>query len=71
MGAPLKDGANQEAAMTVIGLDLQKRYITAYAMPKDSELVAEQRRVLPEIEALEALSAGLAALLTVAMEATL
>ncbi|PJE19374.1 MAG: IS110 family transposase [Mycobacterium sp.] len=71
MGAPLKDGANQEAAMTVIGLDLHKRYITACAMTEDGEILAEQRRVPPDMAALDAFFAGLPAPLTVAMEATL
>lgn len=57
--------------MTVIGLDLHKRYITACAMTEDGELLAEQRRVVPEVEALEAFFVGLPAPLTVAMEATL
>ncbi len=71
MGAPLKDGANEEAAMTVIGLDLHKRYITACAMTDDGEVLAEQRHVVPEVAALEAFFRGLPEPLTVAMEATL
>jgi len=67
----LKDGASQEAAMTVIGLDLHKRFITACAMTEDGAVLAEQRRVVPEVVALEAFFAGLPAPLTVAMEATL
>ena len=57
--------------MTVIGLDLHKRYITACAMTEDGEILAEQRRVVPEVAALEAFFVGLPAPLTVAMEATL
>jgi hypothetical protein len=41
MGAPLVNGANEEAAMTVIGLDLHKRYITACAMTEDGAILAE------------------------------
>ena len=57
--------------MTVVGLDLHKRYITACAMTEDGEVLAERRRLVPEVEALEAFCAGLPAPLTVAMEATL
>ncbi len=57
--------------MTVIGLDLHKRYITACAMTEDGEIVAEQRRVVPDVAALAAFFVGLPAPLTVAMEATL
>ena len=67
----MKDGANQEAAMAVTGLDLHKRYITACAMTEDGAILAEQRRVVPEVEALEAFFVGLPTPLTVAMEATL
>ncbi len=57
--------------MTLIGLDLRKRYITACAMTEDGEVLAEQRCVVPEVAALEAFFAELPAPLTVAMEATL
>ena len=52
MGAPLRDGAHQEAAMSVSGLDLHKRYITACAMTADGVILAEQRRVMPDVAAL-------------------
>jgi hypothetical protein len=53
MGAPLKDGAKEEEAVTLIGLDLHKRYITAYSMTEDGPIVAEERRVVLEVAALE------------------
>lgn len=65
MGVPLKGGANAEAAMTVIGLDLHKRYITACAMTEDGEILAGQRRVPPDLAALDAFFAGRPAPLTV------
>lgn len=70
-GAPLREDANEGEARTVIGLDLPMRYITACAMTEDGEMLAEQRRVVLEVAALEAFFVGLPTPLTVAMEATL
>ncbi|MEK7401571.1 MAG: transposase [Gemmatimonadota bacterium] len=57
--------------MTFVGLDLHKRYITACALTVDGTLLAEVRQLPVSLDALGAFLRGLAAPITVAMEATL
>lgn len=57
--------------MTTVGLDLHKHYITACALSEDGGVVAERRRIRPELSELLAFLGGLPAPVTVAMEATL
>ena len=57
--------------MTVVGLDLHKRYVTACAMDEAGSVLAEQRRLLPEWEVLEGFLSTLPAPVTVALEGTL
>jgi transposase len=57
--------------MRWVGLDLHKRYITACALDDVGQLVAEHRRLPPDVEALVGWLTGLGEAVTVAMEATL
>jgi transposase len=57
--------------MRWVGLDLHKRYITACALDDTGAIVAEHRRLPPDVEVLVAWFAGLGEAVTVAMEATL
>jgi transposase len=57
--------------MTIIGLDVHKRYITACALNEDGAVVGARRRILPELAALEEFVAALPRPLTFALEATL
>ena len=43
-----------EATMTTVGLDLHKQYITACAVDADGGVLAEARRLRPELAAAEA-----------------
>lgn len=57
--------------MRWVGLDLHKRYITACALDDGGHIVAEHRRLAPEVGVLVAWLAALGDGVTVAMEATL
>ena len=57
--------------MTTVGLDLHKRYITACALDEDGGLLAECRRLRPDLATLTEWLAALPKPVTVAMEATL
>jgi len=57
--------------MRWVGPDLHKRYITACALDDAGQVVAEHRRLPPDVDALVAWFAGLGEAVTVAMEATL
>ena len=57
--------------MTVVGLDLHKHYITACAIDAQGAVIAEHRRVRPELSTIIECLASLPAPVTVAMEATL
>src|SRR5262245_16423434 len=57
--------------MTTVGLDLHKRYITACALDADGCIVAERRRIRPELSDVLAFLEPCAAPVTIAMEATL
>lgn len=57
--------------MTWVGFDLHKRYITACAVSDSGELVAEHRRLLPDVPVLLAWLTALPGPVTVALEATL
>ena len=57
--------------MRWVGLDLHKHYITACALDDAGQIVAEHRRLPPDVDALTAWCAGLGDAVTVAMEATL
>lgn len=57
--------------MTTVGLDLHKRYITACALDADGCVVAERRRLRPELPEVCGFLGSLAGPVTVAMEATL
>jgi transposase len=59
------------AALTFVGLDLHKRYITACALDASGGVVAEARQLATAIETLSDWLAALPAPVTVAMEATL
>ena len=52
-------------------MDLHKHYITACALDDAGQIVAEHRRLPPDVDALTAWCAGLGDAVTVAMEATL
>jgi transposase len=54
-----------------VGLDLHKRYVTACALDDGGRIVAEHRRLPPDVPALVAWLQGLGGPVTVAMEATL
>lgn len=57
--------------MRWVGLDLHKRYITACALDEAGEVVAEHRRLAPDVDVLTQWLAGLGDAVTAAMEATL
>jgi transposase len=57
--------------MIWVGLDLHKRYITACALDDDGRVVAEHRRLPPDVAGLVAWLQALGDAVTVAMEATL
>lgn len=57
--------------MIWVGLDLHKRYITACALDDGGHVVAEHRRLPPEVGVMVAWLQGLGDAVTVAMEATL
>jgi transposase len=57
--------------MCWVGLDRHKRYKTACALDEDGRVVAEQRRLPPEVAGLIAWLQALGDAVTVAMEATL
>ena len=57
--------------MRWVGLDLQQRYITACALDDAGQVVAEQRRLAPEVVGLVTWLQALGDTVTVAMEATL
>lgn len=57
--------------MTFVGLDLHKRYVTACALDTDGAILAEAKRLAPDLDTLLAFLAALPAPVTVAMEATL
>jgi hypothetical protein len=57
--------------MRWVGLDLHEHYITACALDDAGQIVAEHRRLPPDVEALTAWLAGPGDPVTVAMEATL
>lgn len=57
--------------MRWVGLDLHKRYITACALDEAGQVVAEHRRLPPDVEALTEWLTNLDDAVTVAMEATL
>ena len=57
--------------MTFVGLDLHKRYITACALDTGSAVLAEAKRLTPDLDTLLPFLASLPAPVTVAMEATL
>jgi transposase len=54
-----------------VGLDLHKRHITACALDDGGRIVAEHRRLPPDVPALVGWLQGLGGPVTVAMEATL
>jgi transposase len=54
-----------------VGLDLHKRYITACALDDGGRIVAEHRRLPPDVPALAEWLQALGSAVTVAMEATL
>jgi transposase len=57
--------------MTTVGLDLHKRYITACALDADGHIIAEHRRLRPELGELTAFLSRLPGPVSIAMEATL
>jgi hypothetical protein len=57
--------------MTFVGLDLHKRYLTVYALASSGAIIAEAKRLAPDLDTLLAFFAPLSAPVTLAMEATL
>lgn len=57
--------------MTIVGLDLHKRYITVCAMDEDGAILTERRQMRPDLQALDEIVATLPQPVTFAMEATL
>lgn len=57
--------------MTTVGLDLHKHYITACALDANGRVIAERRRLRPDLDELLSFVAAFGAPVTIAMEATL